>query len=98
MRTATRFRDENIAIATKAGWRVISVNGNDQFMRGDVTIEVALSPKDFIRNIIKYGPRGEVLAVKHKTVGKVDLLRLWLTGQPSNVISLSIKQAAGVNW
>jgi hypothetical protein len=76
----------------------MSTGSSDQFIRDGVTIEVAHSPKDFIRDIVKHGPNNERVVVEHKTVGKVDLLRLWLTGQPSNVINPSVKRAAGVDW
>jgi hypothetical protein len=98
MADATRFRRENAEIAIRAGWRVTSLADSDQFTRGDVTIDVALSPKDYIRHIVKHGPNNEYVVVERNTVGKVDLLRFWLTGRPSNVISPSVKRAAGVDW
>jgi hypothetical protein len=98
MADATRFRRENAAIAARAGWKVTTQAESDQFTRDDVTIEVVMSEKDFIRHIIKHGPTNEYLKIPHQTTGKVDLLRRWLTGRRSDVISPSIKKAAGVDW
>jgi hypothetical protein len=98
MADATRFRVENVEIADRAGWRVTSLADVDQFTRGDVTIEVGLSAKDRIRYMTKHGPNNERVHIPFQTRGKVDLLRLWLTGQRSNVISPSVKRAAGVEW
>ncbi|WP_131811275.1 hypothetical protein [Mycobacterium kubicae] len=98
MADATRFRRENAAIAARAGWKVTTQAESDQFTRGDVTIEVMMSDKDFIRHMIKHGPNNEYQKVPHRTAGKVDLLRLWLTGRRSDVISRSVKRGAGVDW
>ncbi|RDH76895.1 hypothetical protein DVS77_18850 [Mycolicibacterium moriokaense] len=98
MADATRFRHENAAIAARAGWKVTTQAESDQFTRDGVTIEVVMSKKDFIRHLIRHGPNNEYLKIPHQTTGKVDLLRRWLTGRRSDVISPSIKKAAGVDW
>ena len=98
MADATRFRVETEEIARAAGWLVTSQTSSDQFTRQDVTIEVAYSAKDFVREITRHGPNGERVVVPSATVGKIDLLRFWLTGLKSNVIKASAKRAAGVDW
>ena len=95
---ATKFRRETAAIAARAGWKVTTQANSDQFTREDVSIEVVMSDKDFIRHIIKDGPNGAHLEIPHQTTGKIDLLRRWLTGKRSDVIDPSVKRAAGVDW
>jgi hypothetical protein len=95
---ATKFRRQNAAIAARAGWQVTTQAHSDQFTRGDITIEVVMSDKDFIRHIIKHGPNNQYLEIPHQTTGKVDLLRRWITGKRSDVINQSVKRAAGVDW
>lgn len=98
MASATRFRSETADIAGGAGWSVVQMAEIDKFTRDGVTIEVLYSPKDYINEFFREGPGGEHSHVPKRTVGKIDLLRLWLTGRPSNVVSQSVKRAAGVEW
>ena len=98
MADATRFRTETAEIARGAGWTVTPMAEIDKFTRGDVSIEVVYSPKDYINEFVRDGPGGEHSHIPKRTVGKIDLLRLWLTGRRSNVISQSVKRRAGVEW
>jgi hypothetical protein len=97
MADATRFRTETAEIAQQAGWRVTPQADIDQFTRGEVTIEAVYSAKDFIRYIVKDDTNSH-LVIPYRTVAKIDLLRLWLTGKRSNVIHPSVKREAGVDW
>lgn len=98
MADATRFRSETAEIARGAGWAVMQMADIDKFTRDDVSIEVFYSPKDYINELFKDGPGEEHSHIPKRTVGKIDLLRLWLTGRRSNVIKDSVKRAAGVDW
>ena len=98
MAEATKFRQETAEIAAQAGWRVTSTDNNDQFIRRDIIIDVEYTPKDFVRSFAKHGPDNTYVSVARNTVGKIDLLRAWLTGRPSNVVNPSVKRAAGVDW
>jgi hypothetical protein len=75
-----------------------AIDSGDQFIRGEITIDAEYSPKDFVRRIVKHGPNNEYVCIEHNTVGKIDLLRTWLTGLPSNVVNPTLKRAAGVSW
>lgn len=98
MADATRFRLETAEIARQAGWKVTSMAEIDRFTRDDISIEVAYSAKDYINEFFRDGPGKEHSHIPKRTVGKIDLLRLWLTGRGSNVIRPSVKHAAGVSW
>jgi hypothetical protein len=98
MADATRFRNETAEIASRAGWHVTPMGDIDKFTQADVSIEVVYSAKDYISELFRDGPGNEHLHIPKLTVGKIDLLRLWLTGRRSNVISASVKRAAGVDW
>ncbi len=98
MADATRFRVETAEIAKGAGWTFTQMAEIDKFTRAGIAIEVVYSPKDYINEFFKDGPGGEHSHIPKRTVGKIDLLRLWLTGRRSNVISPSVQRAAGVDW
>lgn len=98
MPDATKYRIETAELARLTGWQVTSLADNDQFRRGDVAIDVAYTPKNFVRDFQKHGPSGQYANVERNTVGKIDLLRLWLTGRASSVVNASQKRAAGVEW
>ncbi len=98
MADATRFRFETSEMARTAGWGITSMAQIDRFTRAGVSIEVVYSTKDFISEFFRDGPGSEHSHIPKRTVAKIDLLRLWLTGSRSNVISQSVKRAAGVDW
>ncbi len=98
MADATRFRVETAEIAKGAGWTLTQMAEIDKFSRAGISIEVVYSPKDYINEFFRDGPGSEHSHIPKRTVGKIDLLRLWLTGRRSNVISQSVKRAAGVDW
>lgn len=98
MADATRFRLETAEIAKSARWKVMSMADIDRFTRDGVSIEVVYSPKDYIKEFYKDGPGGEHTSIPKRTVGKIDLLRPWPAGRRSNVVTQSVKRAAGVDW
>jgi hypothetical protein len=77
----TRLRLDTADLADGSGWQVKSTESTDEFTRDGITIEVQYSSTDDIDSFVKRGPNHEYEVTDHKTMGKVSLLRLWLTGQ-----------------
>ncbi len=90
MAAGTTLRLDTVELAMESGWHVESDDHTDQFSRADVTITACYSAADELDNAVKKERGVEFENMEHRTAGRVELLRYWLTGR---VTATAIAQA-----
>ncbi|WP_231748647.1 hypothetical protein [Mycobacterium sp. M26] len=83
MAPGTTLRLDTAELAMEFGWYVESSDHTDEFSRADVTITAHYSAADEIDSAVKKGPGVQFEDMEHRTFGRVELLRYWLTGRPA---------------
>lgn len=81
MADATVLRLDTAELALEAGWEVDTVDHTDEFSRGGVRISVRYTTGDEMAAAVKRGPDGVAEDMEHRSGGKLELLRYWLTGR-----------------